>query len=103
MAQITIQLPISLAQLPTAERESIIRAGLFEAIRARRREIEGEMLIAQQHVGQFERQYGMPLDQFERELLPTLDGFDVHEAYNDWVFWQSVLAEQQKLLVALTA
>jgi hypothetical protein len=102
MTQITIDLPESLAQLPANERESIIRAGLFEAIRARRREIEGEILTAQGHLQQFENQYGMSFERFETELLATLDAPAAHEDYMDWFFWQTVLAEQQKLLVGLT-
>ena len=101
MTQITIDLPDSLAKLPDAERESLIRAGIHEAIRARRREIEGEIQAAQMHIQQFERQYGMPFARFERELLPALDAHEAHEDYNDWFFWQSVLAERQHLLVGL--
>jgi hypothetical protein len=103
MAQITIDLPDSLAKLPDAERESIIRAGLYEAIRARRREIEGEIQTAQMHIQQFEHQYGMPFARFESELLPTLDVHEAHEDYNDWFFWQSVLTERQHLLTGFSA
>src|SRR4051812_22645595 len=103
MTQITIDLPNSLAKLPAAERESIIRAGLYEAIRARQRELEREIETAKTHVQGFERQYGMPFEQFERELLPALEAYEAHADYIDWFFWQSVLAERQSLLVSLNA
>lgn len=94
MTQITIELPDSLAKLPPQERELLIRAGLQEAMRARRRELEREVERAQQQIAHFESQYGMSLAQFETELLPTLETPQIHEDYNDWFFWQNVLDDQ---------
>ena len=50
MMQITIDLPASLAKLPPQERESIIRAGFYEALRTRRCEVEGEVEKARAHL-----------------------------------------------------
>ncbi len=96
--QITIDLPEALVRLPQPERESLLRAGLHEAIRARIHELETEVQQAQMHVAQFEQRYGVPFAQFERDLLPTFDAWQAHEAYNDWFFWQSVLAEKEQIL-----
>jgi len=97
----TIELPEALAQLPQPEREALLRAGLFEAIYARCRQLEREWQTAQDQVAKFEQQYGMTFAEFERTLLPDLDGNQAHEDYNDWFFWQTVLAEKEQLLHGL--
>ncbi len=43
----------------------------------------------------------MTFVEFEQTLLPTLDGQQAHEDYNDWFFWESVLAEKERLLQGL--
>ena len=43
MTQITVDLPDSLAKLPAAEQQLLIRAGLHEAVRVRLREIKSEI------------------------------------------------------------
>lgn len=101
MTQILVELPAALAELPPTERESLIRAGLYEATRARLRELEAKLAEAKLHLQQFEQQYGLSFERFEAERLPTLDSPQAHEDYNDWFFWQSVAAQQQALLVKL--
>ena len=96
--QVTIELPALLAKLPKIEREALVRAGVHEAMRARVLELEAEHQRAQAHVHHFETEYGVAFAQFERELLPTLDSPQAHEDYNDWFFWQCVLAEKEQLL-----
>jgi len=99
MSQILIEVPTALAELPAPERDSLIRAGLYEATRARLRELETKLAEAKAHLQQFEQQYG--LAHFERDLLPTLDSPQAHEDYNDWFFWHSVWVEQRALLTKL--
>ena len=43
MTQILVELPAALAELPPTERASLIRAGLYEATRARLRELEAKL------------------------------------------------------------
>ncbi|MEZ4737476.1 MAG: hypothetical protein R3E79_61155 [Caldilineaceae bacterium] len=74
---------------------------MYEATRARRRELETKLAEAQAHLRHFEQQYGVAFEQFETELLPTLDMPQAHEAYLDWFFWHSVWAEQEALLAKL--
>jgi hypothetical protein len=100
MSQILVEVPAALAELPAPERDSLIRAGLYEATRARLRELETKLAEAKAHLQHFEQQYGLSFAQFERDLLPTLDSPQAHEDYLDWFFWHSVLAEQQALLLA---
>lgn len=101
MTQILVDLPAALVELPQTERESLIRAALYEATRARIRELEAKLAEAKLHLQQFEQRYGLSFEHFETELLPTLDAPQAHEDYNDWFFWQSVWVEQQALLVKL--
>lgn len=103
MPQLLVELPAALAELPEPERTALIRAGLYEATRARRRELEAKVAEAYTHLYQFEQRYGVSFEQFETELLPTLDSLQAHNDYNDWFFWQSVWAEQQALLAKLQA
>lgn len=93
----TVDLPDVLAALPEAERESLIRAGMNLAIRARIQEIETELKEAMAQIQRYETQYQCSLQQFEAELLPTLDSLEAHEDYNDWFFWQSVYDEKLAL------
>ncbi|MBI1294203.1 hypothetical protein GC175_04505 [bacterium] len=93
----TVDLPDILAALPESERESLIRAGMNLAIRARIQEIEAELKEAMAQIQRYETQYHCSLRQFEEELLPKLDSLEAHEDYNDWFFWQSVYNEKQAL------
>lgn len=103
MSQILVEVPAALAELPVAERESLIRAGLYEATRARLHELETKLAEAKAHLQQLEQQYGLPFARFEHELLPTLASPQAHEDYLDWFFWDAVWAEQHALLVKLKA
>ena len=101
MTQILVDLPAALADLPPTERDALVRAGLYEATRARIHESEAQLAEATLHLQSFEQRYALSFERFETELLPTLDSPQAHEDYNDWFFWQSVWAEQQALLVKL--
>ncbi len=98
MPQMTLEIPQALAELPEQERNLLVQAGLYEAWRARVRELAEEVAEAEVQVRQYETQYGMPLDRFETEILPTTETLPIHEAYNDWFFWQHVLVDKQARL-----
>ncbi|MCE7987037.1 MAG: hypothetical protein DYG89_38180 [Caldilinea sp. CFX5] len=95
MTQVLVELPAALAELPEPERAALIRAGLYEATRARLHEVEATLAEAKAHLQRFEQQYGRSFDRFENELLPTLDSPQAHEDYLDWFFWHSVWAEHR--------
>ncbi len=101
MTQMTLDIPDTLANLPQQERGLLIRAGLYEATRARIRQLEAEIAESEEHLHRFEAHYQVAFAGFESELLPTLDTIQAHEDYNDWFFWQSVLTEKQRLLAEL--
>ena len=98
MPQMTLEVPQALADLPEQERNQLLQAGLYEAWSARVRELEAEVAEAGAQVRQFEAQYGMPLDRFETEILPTTETLQIHEEYTDWFFWQSALVDKQAQL-----
>jgi len=103
MVEMTLRLPQTLVQLPERERGKLIRAGLQEATRARIHQIQAEIAASQQELARFEARYGMSLSSFETQLLSQQESLQVHEDYNDWFYWQSVLEEKQRLLADLRA
>ena len=95
MLEMTLRLPGTLTQLPALERDILIRAGLYEAVRARIRQLEADLAESKAAIGRFEASYGMSLQRFEADVLPNLDSLKIHEDYNDWFYWQSLLEEKQ--------
>ncbi len=79
----------------------MLRAGVYEATRARVRQLQAEIAECKQHVHRFEERYGMSLQRFEAEQLTGLDTLQVHEDYNDWFYWQTVLDDKLSLLANL--
>lgn len=98
MAQMTLEIPQALAELPERERVLLLQAGLYAAWRAWVRQLEDEVAEAETQAHHFETRYGMSLARFETEILPTLETLPGHEDYNDWFFWQSVLVDKQARL-----
>lgn len=97
----TLEMPRSFVDLPEQEQLVLLRAGLYEAGRARLRQLETEIAEAEAQVSRFESRYGISFGQFEAELLPKLDSFEAHEDYNDWFFWQTVLADRREVLAKI--
>ena len=58
---VTVALPQALADLPEEERVLLLQAGLYEARRARIRQLEAEALEAEAEVERLESHYGMSL------------------------------------------
>ena len=98
MSQMVLEIPDLLADLPSQERERLIRGGLYEATHTRIRQLEKEIAESQKHIRNFEERYKVSFAQFEKDVLPTLDTLQAHEDYNDWFFWQNVLVENEHLM-----
>ena len=98
MLEMTLRLPETLTRLPEAERDMLIRAGLHEAVRARVRQLESEIAATKEELRRFETRYGMSLPHFETDVLANQDSLQVHEDYNDWFYWQSLLEDKERLL-----
>ncbi len=103
MVEMTLRVPQTLIQLPESERGKLIRAGLQEAARARIRQLQTDIAASKEEIARFEARYGMSFARFEVELLTQQDSLQIHEDYNDWFYWQSVLEEKQRLLADLQA
>ncbi|MEZ4705645.1 MAG: hypothetical protein R3A44_00480 [Caldilineaceae bacterium] len=98
MTEITLTVPEPLTFLPAQERDSLLRAGLRQAVRSRIERLKVEIGQAARQTTLFEAKYNMPFAQFESDLMPSLDSWQAHEDYNDWFYWQSLLADKQRLL-----
>lgn len=103
MPQVVINLPSSLVDLPETERDALLRAGLFEAVNARIRDVQRELVEAQQQAARFEQRFGCSLAQLEAAGLPADASPADHDAYLDWVYWQAVADERVQLLASLSA
>jgi len=101
MPQLTFDIPSALAELPQIEQERLVRAGLYEAVRARRLQVEAAISAAENEVSRLEQQYGVTFSTFESEILPDATSQQVHEDYNDWYFWTESILEQQRFLDTL--
>lgn len=101
MTQITVEIPDTFMKLPEKERDSLVRAGLYQAIHARIRQVRADIADGQQHIHQFEAKYGLTFKKFETDLLPNLNTYQAHEDYNDWFFWLTVLKDKKTLLKKL--
>ena len=87
-----------LDDLPKLERERLIRAGLYEAAQARIQELKAEIKKCEDHIREFEQRYGVTFEEFEQTILPNTDSWTAHDDYNDWFYWEQVLAEKKALL-----
>lgn len=103
MTQTIIDVPAALAALPAEERDALLRAGLFEAIQARMRQLQMELTTAQQRIADFEQYFGRSYAEIETEGLSATATPADHDAYVDWAYWQATAAEKERLLAALAA
>jgi len=101
MAQMTLDIPPGLTGLSPTERDSLIQEGLYEAIQARIRRINAEIIESKRQIRQYETKYNASLKQFEADMLINLDTPEAHDDYNDWFFWSAVLSKSQQLLAKL--
>lgn len=96
----TVTIPKALAALSPAEREELMRAGLYEAVQARIRQIKSEIAESKEHSHRFESKYGKSLEELSKEL-DSIETHKAHEDYNDWFFWNEVLHRNLKSLAEL--
>ncbi len=90
-----------LNHLPEFERERLLRAGIYEAAQARIHELRKEISECERHIREFERRYGVSFSEFEEKILPEAHAFAIHDDYNDWYYWEEILAEKKRLLEEL--
>lgn len=93
--QVMLELPEPWVMLSERERDRLLRAGVYEATRARMHQLQAEIAACEERIRRFEACYGMSLQRIEDEQLAGLDILQVHEDYNDWSYWQAVLDDKQ--------
>lgn len=101
MTQLTLDMPQALMDLPKLEQELLVRGGLREAASARIRLLRLEIEEAAAEISILAERYGVDFAGFETQVLPKLATPEVHEDYNDWFYWTSVLSEKQRLLAEI--
>jgi len=101
MARVTVNLPDYVAEMPEQERDLLIRAGLYEAMHARRQQLAHELAEAEAKVHEFERKYNRSLTQFEADVLPDVADLDTHNDYNDWFYFNEIVARLSSALAGL--
>lgn len=95
MTELILTVPDSLATLPVAEYDHLLRAGLRAAVLGRVDQLAAEIAKIQAQLAIFEQRYQLSFAELEARIPDTVNA---HEDYNDWFYWDQVLQEKQKLL-----
>ena len=97
-----MELPEPWETLSEREHDRLLCAGVYDATRARVRQLQAEIAECEQHMHRFEDRYGMFWQRFKDEQIAGLDMLQVHEDYNDWFYRQTVLNDKQCLLATVS-
>jgi hypothetical protein len=98
ITKVALTIPETFSALPLQEQELLLRAGLYEALHARIRQIESELDETTAQLAAYEKKYGVILAEFESQILADNDSLEVHDDYMDWYYWSRAQAEKQQLL-----
>jgi len=85
---------MDIAELPSNEMLSILRQGSV----LRLPHLEGRLRRAQEIVQRFELLYDTTLDKLLVEGLPDDAGYQAHEDFIDWEYWQDVARETENVI-----
>lgn len=78
---------LDMVELPTEELTYILRQGAT----LRLPYLESRLLQAQEQVGHFEDKYNTTLDALSSQGLPDDAGYEMHEDFVEWEYWNDVL------------
>jgi hypothetical protein len=85
------------ATLPREDQEEIFNVGTaFRLL-----DLQKRLALAQENVKEFEAKYGATLDMLESEGLPEDAGYEMHEDYIEWHYWERVRKKTQDTLDVL--
>jgi hypothetical protein len=101
MPVVKVRIPEALNDLYGPEQERLLHSAFRQYARLRSQELLNEMQEAEAQLRQLEVKYGVSLAEFEAQLLPGETSVEVHEDYNRWFFWQSVMDRQREILERL--
>ncbi len=78
-----------IAKIPPQELTSIFKQGAT----LRLPYLEGRLLKARENVKNYEKKYNNTLNQLKTEGLPEDAGYELHEDFIEWEYWEEVLHE----------
>ncbi len=88
---------VNMADIPPSELASILRQGAI----LRLPYLEARLLQARRQVEQFQERYAMTLEQIEAQGLPGDAGYEMHEDFIEWEYWDQVARETDLSLQAV--
>jgi len=83
-----------ITNIPPREVASIFRQGAI----LRLPYLEGKLLQARKNVKNFELKYKNTLNQLKANGLPEDAGYEMHEDFLEWEYWEDVLLENENIV-----
>ena len=83
-----------ITNIPPREVASIFRQGAI----LRLPYLEGRLLQASENVKNFELKYKNTLNQLKTNGLPEDAGYEMHEDFIEWEYWEDVLLENENIV-----
>lgn len=96
-ANVKTSLEETFLSLPGEERSHIISLGVTMRLSYLRK----RLFLAESKVKQLEDQYGVSLEQLDREGLPNDADYVMHEDFIMWHHWSDVIAKVREEIAAL--
>ena len=81
-----------MTNLPSRELASIFKQGAI----LRLPYLEGRLLLARKNVRNYEQKYENTLKQLKTNGLPEDAGYEMHEDFIEWEYWEDVILENEK-------
>lgn len=88
---------VNIADIPPSELASILRQGAI----LRLPYLEARLLQARRQVEQFQEKYATTLERIEAEGLPDDAGYEMHEDFIEWEYWDQIARETDLSLQAV--
>lgn len=83
-----------ITNIPPREVASIFKQGAI----LRLPYLEGRLLQARKNVRNYEQKYKNTLNQLKTNGLPEDAGYEMHEDFIEWEYWQDVLLENENIV-----
>ena len=90
---------LNTAKLPDGELASILRQGALLRLPF----LEGRLVKAGEEVKRFQEKYSRTLDNLKSEGLPEDAGYEMHEDFIEWEYWDDVLNETEMIVRGVKA
>jgi len=79
--------------------DSVLERNVLRSLAKKRlNELKEERKEAEEHIEEFEEQYGMTYDGFEDKIKSEDVGKEEIEDYNEWSFWVQVHEKNERLI-----